>query len=113
MPFKQGKRAAITIPKKGRSTFRGDLFAMGYKPHTGARTKRNGEVQAWVKSIGRGRQVHVQEELLDDGSVDVFAHTEPAGHGLDHLFAAVFDRASYAGGAKVLLGDLRRRGWDV
>jgi len=113
MPFKQGKCAAITVSKKSRTTFRGDLFATGYKPHTGARTQRVGEIQAWVRPIGRGRQVHVQEELLRDGSIDVFAHTEPEGQGLDHLFAAVFDRVSYSGGAKVLLGDLRARGWDV
>jgi hypothetical protein len=113
MAFKQGKRAAVTVPKTSRSTFRGDLLAMGYRPHTRARTKRAGEIQAWVRSIGRGRQVHVQEELLEDGSIDVFAHTEPAGQGLNHLVAAVFDRVSFAGGAKVLLGDLRERGWDV
>lgn len=113
MPFKQGVRSAISVPKKSRSTFRGDLLASGYKPHAGARTRRDGEIQAWIKPIGRGRQVHVQEELLDDGSIAVFAHTEPEGEGLDHLIAAVFDQASYSGGAKVLLGDLRSRGWDV
>lgn len=113
MPFKQGRRAAINVPKKGRSKFRGDLFATGYKAHTGARTRRDGEIQAWVKPIGRGRQVHVQEELLDDGSIDVFAHTEPEGEGLDHLVSAVFDQASFSGGAKVLLNDLRTRGRKV
>jgi hypothetical protein len=113
MPFKQGMRPVINVPKISRQTFRGDLFATGYKPHTGLRTKRDGEIQAWVKPIGRGRQVHVQEELLDDDSIDVFAHTEPEGQSLEHLVAAVFDQASYSGGAKVLRSDLRSRGWDV
>jgi len=113
MPFKQGNRPTINVPKQSRSRFREDLLATGYKPHTGPRTTRDGEIQAWVKPIGRGRQVHVQEELLDDGSIDVFSHTEPEGHGLDHLLAAVLDEASYSGGAKVLRGDLRRRGRDV
>lgn len=113
MPFKQGVKPALAVSKRSRSVFRGDLFATGYRPHTGVRTQRDGEIQAWVKPIGRGRQIHVQEELLDDGSICVYAHTEPEGEGLDHLIAAIFDRASFSGGARVLLGDLRSRGWNV
>jgi hypothetical protein len=110
MPFKQGKKEIAIIEKDERKEFRGDLFATGYKPHTGPRTQREGEIQAWVKPIGRGRQVHVQEELQGDGSIKVYAHTEPAGYGLDHLVAAVLDEASFSGGGKVLRGDLRKRG---
>jgi hypothetical protein len=111
--FKQGSKPVVTIEKDERKTFRGDLFASGYKPHTGPRTQRDGEIQAWVKPIGRGRQVHVQEELRDDGGIDVFAHTEPEGYGPDHLVAAVLDEASFSGGSKVLRGDLKRRGRKV
>lgn len=113
MPFKQGIEPVVVVAKDSRRVFRGDLFATGYRPHTGPRTTRDGEIQAWLKLIGSGRQVHVQEELLEDGSIAVFAHTEPAGAGIDHLFAAVFDRASYSGGARVLLADLRSRGWSL
>ena len=77
--------------------------------HDGPRTTRDGEVQAWVGSIRGGRQIHVQEVRRRDGSIAVFAHTEPEGYGLDHLVAAVLDRASFSGGAKVLLNDLRDR----
>ncbi len=111
MPFKQGVRPALIVSKPRRSPFRGALLATGYRPHTGMRTKRDVEIQAWVKPIGRGRQVHVQEELYEDGSIGVFAHTEPEGQGLDHLIAAVLDQASFSGGAKVLLNDLRVHGW--
>jgi hypothetical protein len=113
MPLKQGVQPVLIVAKDSRRVFRGDLLATGYKPHTGPRSKRDGEIQAWVKLIGRGRQVHAQEELLDDGSTAVFAHSEPAGVGLDHFFAAILDRASFSGGARVLRGDLRSRGWDV
>lgn len=113
MPFKQGVRPTIIVSREDRRTFRGDLFATGYRPHNGARTRRDDEIQAWVKPIGRGRQVHVQEELLDDGSVAVFAHTEPEGETFAHLVAAIFDQASYSGGARALRADLRSRGWDL
>jgi hypothetical protein len=113
MPLKQGVRPVLIVPKGSRRVFRGDLLATGYKPHTGPRSKREGEIQAWVKFIGRSRQVHAQEELLDDGDVAVFAHSEPAGTGLDHFIAAMLDRASFSGGARVLRADLRSRGWDV
>jgi hypothetical protein len=113
MPFKQGVKPCLRVPKHLHRTFRGDLFALGYKPHTGPRSRRAGEIQAWVAPIGRGRQVHVQEERLRDGSVAVFAHTEPEGYGLDHLMAALFDEASFPGGARALRTDLRSRGWEV
>jgi len=113
MAFKQGVTPCLVISKKARSTFRGDLFSLGYRPHTGPRTRRRGETQAWVAPLPRGRQIHVQEERLDDGDVAIFAHTEPAGYGLTHLLAAVLDKASYSGGARALLTDLRSRGWDV
>lgn len=113
MPFKQGVSPCLIVPKRERRKFRGTLFSLGYQPHTGPRTQRDGEIQAWVAPIGRGRQIHVQEELLRDGSIAVFAHTEPEGYGLDHFIAAVLDKASYSGGARALRSDLRRKGWPV
>ena len=113
MPFKQGVHACLVVPKHRHRKFRGDLLALGYTFHAGPRTTREGEIQAWVAGIGRGRQVHVQEVRLEDGDVAVFAHTEPQGYGLDHLISAVLDEASFSGGAKVLKNDLRSRGWDV
>lgn len=113
MPFKQGEKPALTFAKSKCSRFRGDLFACGYRLHTGPRIQRNGEIQAWIVDIGRGRQVHVQEVRRADGRVDVYAHTEPRGIGLAHALCAVFDCASYQGGARALKSDLRARGWKL
>ena len=113
MPFKQGIKPCLVVPKRLHRRFRGDLLAQGYEFHTGPRTTRDGEIQAWVASINGGRQVHVQEVRLDDGDIAVFAHTEPEGCGLDHLIAAVLDEASFSGGARVLRNDLRSRGWHI
>lgn len=113
MAFKQGRRPCLVLERNEHREFRGDLFALGYRLHDGARTTRRGEIQAWVGAVRGGRQVHVQEVRRHDGRVAVFAHTEPEGYGLDHLVAAILDRASFSGGAKVLLNDLRARGWDV
>ena len=113
MPFKQGRRPCLVISKDEHRSFRGDLLALGYRFHTGLRTERDGEIQAWVASIGRGRQVHVQEVRRRNGDIAIFAHTEPEGAGLEHALAAIFDEASFAGGAKVVLNDLRSRGWKI
>jgi hypothetical protein len=113
VPFKQGVQPCLVVPKRLHKQFRGDLLALGYQLHTGPRTTRDGEVQAWVAGIDRGRQVHIQEVRLDNGDIAVFAHTEPEGYGLDHLISAMLDGASFSGGAKVLKNDLRCRGWDV
>ena len=114
MAFKQGKSPVLVIRGAAvHKMFRGALLASGYRFHDGPRTTREREVQAWVANIGRGRQVHVQEERRRDGSVAIFAHTEPEGHGLRHLVAAVLDQTSFSGGARALLADLRARGWDV
>jgi hypothetical protein len=42
-----------------------------------------------------------------------FKQGSSSSYELDHLVAAIFDRVSFSGGAKVLLNDLRARGWDV
>ena len=113
MPFKQGVQPCVVVPKRRHREFRGILLTLGYTFHTGPRTTRDGEIQAWVAGIGWGRQVHLQEIRLDNGDVAVFAHTEPEGYGLDHLISAVLDQVSFSGGAKVLKNDLRSCGWDV
>jgi len=113
MPFKQGKRPCLVLDASDVRGFRGTLLSKGYKPHTGLRTIRAREQQAWVAPVGRDRQVHVQEVRRANGRIAVFAHTEPAGYGLRHAVAAILDRASFSGGARVLLRDLRDDGWDV
>lgn len=112
MPFKQGRRPCLVIRKGRNKKFRGALLSAGYTFHRDLRTKRDGEIQAWVRPIGRDRQVHVQEVRRRNGNVAIYAHTEPEGETLDHLVSAVLDQASFQGGAKVLLNDLRSRGWD-
>lgn len=114
MAFIQGRRPPLILESAAEhKRFRGALFALGYRLHGGPRTTRDGEIQAWVAPIGRGRQVHVQEVRQRDGTIAVYAHTEPEGCGLNHLISAVLDQASFSGGARVLLNDLRSRGWDV
>ncbi len=57
MPFKQGRKPALVLRDKAeQKKFRGALLSAGYKFHTGPRTTRDGEIQAWVALIGRGRQ---------------------------------------------------------
>jgi hypothetical protein len=113
MPFKQGRRPCLVLEREDVRSFRGALLALGYRFHAGLRSTRRGETQAWLADIGRGRQAHVQEARRSDGRVAVFAHTEPAGVGLRHAISAALDRASFSGGARVLLRDLRGHGWDV
>lgn len=114
MAFKQGRKPALVLrTATERKKFRGALLSAGYEFHSGPRTTRDGEQQAWVADIGRGRQVHVQEVKRRNGTVAVFAHTEPAGYGLHHLVSALTDGASYSGGSRVLKADLRARGWKV
>ena len=111
MPFKQGVKPCLVLPKGDQSKFRARLRSLGYKVHQGLRTTRKDEIRAWVRAIRQGRQVHVQEEKLDNGDIAVYAHTEPEGQTLDHLLSALFDEASFQGGAKVLLRDLESTGW--
>jgi hypothetical protein len=113
MPFKQGRRPCLVLSPDLHRSFRGTLLKSGYTFHTGPRTTRSGEIQAWVAPLPNGRQVHVQEVRRRNGNIAVFAHTEPEGYGLAHGIAAFFDRASYSGGGRALKADLRRDGWDV
>lgn len=71
MPFKQGTRPSVVIAPEDHREFRGTLFASGYKPHTGPRVRRDGEIQAWVAPLAGGRQVHVQEVRRRNGDVAV------------------------------------------
>lgn len=76
MALEQGVKPCVVVPKKLHRLLRGDLFALGYKPHVGPRSKRGGEIQAWVAPpLGSNRQIPVQEERLEDGDIAVFAHT--------------------------------------
>ena len=111
MPFKQGKRPSLTASKSKLKEFRGALFSAGYELHSGPRVTRDNEIQAWVRLIGRARQVHVQEVRRRNGNIAVFAHTEPEGTSLAHALSALLDGASFPGGGKVLLNDLRAVGW--
>jgi hypothetical protein len=112
MPFKQGVRPAFRVAPEDQREFRADLRAQGYKPHRGARVRRDGEIGAWTAPLPDHRQVHVQEVREADG-IAVYAHTEPAGAGAKHGLSALTDKASFSAGARVLRADLRERGWDA
>lgn len=110
LPFQQGIRPCLMLATA--SDWRGLCQALqeaGYRVHRGPRTTRAGERRAWLREFGRGRQVHVQAAReTPGGPTYVFAHTEPAGTGLDHAVSALLGQASYQAGARVLLADLRR-----
>jgi hypothetical protein len=112
MPFKQGVEPCVVVDRRHLRKFRGVLLSSDYKPHTGLKYRRDGEVQAWIRPIGRGRQVHVQEVRGRGGEIEVYAHTEPA-TAVEHAFSAILDGASFSGGAKALLNDLRDKGCDL
>lgn len=84
------------------------LERAGYVEHKGPRITRSRELVAYVRPLEREpRQIHVQ--IIDCGpgaGFDVFAHTEPWGWGLAHLWAALTDRVSYQHGARILRADL-------
>lgn len=113
MAFKQGKKPAVRVAKRDHKKLRGALLSAGYEFHTGLRTERDDEIQAWVKLIGNGRQVHVQETRGRGNTIKLHAHTEPEGETLEHLWAALTDQVSFQGGSRVLKNDLRAQGWDV
>ena len=108
--LKQGREPCLVLERHEIRKFRGTLLSADYRFHIGPRIQREGEKQTWVRSIGRGRQVHVQEVYVGN-EVHMYAYTEPeARHVLADAVAAVLDNASYSGSARVLLSDVRARG---
>lgn len=105
--FLAGRSPALTIRKRQLSRLLERLERAGYLEHTGLRIVRPRELGAFMRPIGRDRQIHVQVLLSEDGNgYEVFAHTEPAGFGLRHLWAALTDRVSYQHGARMLRDDV-------
>lgn len=86
------------------------LERVGYTAHKGPRIQRLREIGAWRLEFpaedGQLRQIHVQcmREVDRKGRQHLawYAHTEPAGWGLRHLWAALTDRVSYQHGARML-----------
>ncbi|MBI4700197.1 MAG: hypothetical protein HY744_03350 [Deltaproteobacteria bacterium] len=113
MPFLQGQHACLLLTGAELDHFAETLASLGYAPHTGLRTRRRGEIGSWVGRLRRGGQIHVQAAAGARGYVEIYAHAEPAGYGLEHLMWAVLDAPSYRHGARLLLADLRSQGWDV
>lgn len=90
------------------------LERAGYRRHLGPRIQRLRELGAWkhefVGDEGDLRQIHVQCLRSGEGKgarLEWYAHTEPAGWGLRHLFAALTDRVSYQHGARMLRETLK------
>jgi hypothetical protein len=110
--FKQGHRPALVVRKAQLPRFRACLARAGYRPHTGARYERRGEIAAWTADVQGGRHVHVQEVDLGEGRIAVFAHTEAAS-GWRHWVSALTDGHSFAAGSRKLRSDLRLAGWRV
>lgn len=104
--FKQGKKPCLVLALGDLHRFSDVLIVCGYKPHKGPRKIRDGEFFAWVKREGK-RQVHVQM-VETENAIFVYAHTEPAGYGLAHLWSAVRDRAHFSAGSRVLRRDMHR-----
>ncbi len=113
MPFHQGRRSCLVLAEPEYRRFCDTLLQLGYRPHTGLRTERRGDFAAWVAPLGRARQVHVQCARGRGRTVEVYAHTEPAGSSLAHALAAVLDLADFRRGGRLLLRQLRQEGWNV
>ena len=105
--FLRGKQPALKVPLDRVPALCVKLERAGYTLHRGPRTRAPGELEAWVRRLSPDRQVHVQL-VKGQRDVRVFAHTEPAGFTLRHLFAALLDQVSYQAGAKVLKADLAK-----
>jgi hypothetical protein len=114
MPFIQGKTPAIIIPQTRIVEAVDALHCVGYTRHRGLRWTRENEVytlrRTWKGEKKAQMQNHVQIVACDDG-LHVFAHTEPAGYGLEHAVSAIMDRADYGKGSITLLGDLKKSGY--
>jgi hypothetical protein len=118
MPFVQGKTPAIIIPQTRIVEAVDALHCVGYTRHRGLRWTRENEVytlrKSWsdyaAKTCNRRMQNHVQIVACDDG-LHVFAHTEPAGYGLEHAVSAIMDKADFLVGSKILVSDLKRSGY--
>ena len=111
MPLKQGRKPCVVVGARDHRRLRGTLLNMGYQFHRGLRSRRPGEIEAWLADIGRGRQVHVQEVKRRNGGIAIYAHTEPASGTMAHAVSALLDGASFQGGSRVLRADLREDGW--
>lgn len=108
--FLAGRTPAIVSSPDEFSRIVGELERAGYKRHLGPRVQRWTELGAWRREISPGRQIHVQclstggpeEERL----LEWFAHTEPSGWGVRHLWAALTDGVSYQHGSRILREDV-------
>lgn len=110
----RGRRPALRVELNELPGFCAKLEAAGYRLHRGLRTTHEGELEAWVREIPDKRQCHVQIVAPKRGGAAlVYAHTEPAGFTLRHLLAALTDSVSYQAGARVLRGDLERKGVNL
>jgi len=120
--FLAGRTPAVIVAAAAYPALAQRLEARGYERHTGPRIVRSRELEAWRRDIGEGRQIHVQAMLarppkgrrkgpkaLRGARIELYAHTEPAGYGPRHLWAALTGRVSYQHGARMLRADLDAR----
>jgi hypothetical protein len=128
MPFKQGKTPALLLTgatpliQAKLITLCEALSAAGYEKHGGLRITRRGELlslrncyspypEGGAAEHGSLQQNHVQVVNQEDGSVAVYAHIEPYGHGLRHFISAVCDKANYGAGTLMLRRHLQEQGF--
>jgi hypothetical protein len=104
--FKQGKTLVVTLEEYMEMARAMDR--MGYLRHTLPRIRRAGEVDAWRMRLPGEQQNHVQVVANPAGLVELYAHTEPWGVGVQHLISAILDHADFVEGAALLRHDLRR-----
>lgn len=119
--FLAGRTPAVVVAAAAYPALVQRLEARGYERHGGPRIVRSRELEAFRRDIGEGRQIHVQAMLartrgrrkgsrtLRGARIELYAHTEPAGYGPRHLWAALTGRVSYQHGARMLRADLDRR----
>lgn len=121
MPFADGKRAAFTIPGPSLKSLVEAFLRTGYQEHRHRKMRRPYEVLALQKLFTarkQARQCHVQVVSTDNGQTyEIYAHTEPPMTGFAdifrHGFSALFDKASFAAGARMVREDLRSTGFVI
>lgn len=108
--FLAGRQPALESSEADFPAIVRRLERAGFSRHLGPRIQRLRELGAWKHEFlgegGERRQLHVQcLRRTAPGKRPVlewYAHTEPAGWGLRHLFAALTDGVSYQHGARML-----------
>lgn len=104
--FIQARSPCFTVYLREYPALVERLYHAGYTRHKGPRWTRRDEIDVWKRILPRGMQIHVQVVFSGQKSLEVYAHTEPAGYGFRHLWAALTDSVDFDAGRRQFLQDI-------